>query len=207
MKNSNPRLTTKAASAVLASALTMAFIAALPQPGYAQDKFVQRVPDNIKVTGPDRVFEATHSTGTQNYVCLPSGAGFAWTLFTPQATLFRDNDRQVITHFFSPNPEESRTIRAAWQDSNDSSTVWAKLHDLSTDSRFVAAGAIPWLLLDEAGVQEGPTGGHALTETTFIQRINTAGGVAPSTGCSAAADVGKTAFVPYSADYIFFKKH
>jgi hypothetical protein len=47
--------------------------------------------------------------------------------------------------------------------------------------------------------------GDTLTKTTFIQRLNTSGGLAPSTGCSSAADVGRLAFVPYSADYFFYK--
>jgi hypothetical protein len=54
------------------------------------------------------------------------------------------------------------------------------------------------------GAEAGPTGGKSLTQTTFIQRLNTSGGSAPSTGCSVAADVGKQALVPYSADYYFF---
>jgi len=37
------------------------------------------------------------------------------------------------------------------------------------------------------------------------QRVNTTGGVAPSTGCESQADVGHRAFVPYTADYVFFK--
>ena len=47
-------------------------------------------------------------------------------------------------------------------------------------SGFVAPNAIPWLLLPMAGVQDGPTGGDTLTRTSFIQRVHTAGGVAPS---------------------------
>jgi len=34
--------------------------------------------------------------------------------------------------------------------------------------------------------------------------VNTSGGVAPSEGCLASANVGRTAFVPYTADYYFF---
>jgi uncharacterized protein DUF3455 len=34
--------------------------------------------------------------------------------------------------------------------------------------------------------------------------VNTSGGVAPTSGCSQASDVGKKAFVQYSADYFFF---
>jgi hypothetical protein len=59
-------------------------------------------------------------------------------------------------------------------------------------------------LLDKAGVQAGPTGDR-LTKTTHIQRVNTVGGVAPpASTCSALADVGKKAFVPYSADYFLY---
>jgi hypothetical protein len=54
------------------------------------------------------------------------------------------------------------------------------------------------------GHEDGPTGGDTLSKTTFIQRVNTAGGVAPSNGCTSFADVGHLAFVPYTADYVFF---
>ncbi len=51
----------------------------------------------------------------------------------------------------------------------------------------------------------GPTGGGKLARTTFIQRVNTAGGVAPA-GCAASTDVGKKALVPYTTDYIFYRE-
>jgi hypothetical protein len=45
-----------------------------------------------------------------------------------------------------------------------------------------------------------------LAPVTSIQRIDTVGGVAPATGCIAAADVGKQARVPYTASYVYFVK-
>jgi hypothetical protein len=36
--------------------------------------------------------------------------------------------------------------------------------------------------------------------------VNTEGGLAPE-GCDALPDVGKKAFIPYKADYIFYKKN
>ena len=68
----------------------------------------------------------------------------------------------------------------------------------------MAPGAIPWLWLHVVAAQEGPTGGRALNRTTHIHRLNTSGGVAPSTGCGASTDVGKKAIVPYTADYFFY---
>jgi hypothetical protein len=126
-------------------------------------------------------------------------------LFTPQATLFNDRDQQVTTHFFGPNPDENNTIRAVWQHSRDTSTVWGRAIAASTDSNFVEPGAIPWLLIQVVGSEDGPTGGDLLSETALIHRVNTSGGVAPSTGCAAASDVGKSAFMPYAADYVFYR--
>ena len=162
----------------------------------------------------NELFLGTHAVGTQNYVCQPSGAGVAYVLFTPQATLFGDDGLQIITHFNSPNPDEPNTdpkvvapqgtIRATWQ-FKDTSRVWAKIHQ-PNGAVTVKQDAIAWLLLDAVGHRPGPTGGDKLMKTTFVQRLNTTGGLAPSTGCSSLADVGNKAFVPYTADYFFYKK-
>jgi len=68
----------------------------------------------------------------------------------------------------------------------------------------VAADAIAWLTLSQAGVLVGVGGGTTLAVTSFVQRINTVGGLAPSTGCSSPTDIGHKAFVPYEADYVFY---
>jgi hypothetical protein len=171
------------------------------------------------VPAGNKLFLGTHAVGTQNYICRPSGTGVAYVLFTPEATLFGEDGGQVITHYFSPNPNPSDpntdpkvvadgAIRATWQH-RDTSTVWAKLHQSGPDGNgavTVDPKAIAWLLLDVVGAQNGPTGGDKLTKTTFIQRLNTTGGLAPSTGCSSLTDVGNQAFVPYTADYFFYRK-
>jgi hypothetical protein len=164
------------------------------------------VPANIEVPAGNKAVLVGHAVGTQNYVCLPSGPGIAWTLFTPQATLFTDRGRQLQTHFFSPNAFENGTVRAAWQDSRDASAVWGRATASSSDPNFVAPNAIPWLRIEVVGTQEGPRGGDELTETTFIQRLNTTGGVAPASGCSQSTDIGNRAYVPYTADYFFFEE-
>src|SRR4029079_5905129 len=113
-------------------------------------------------------------------------------------------EKPITFHYFSPNPEEHGTIRATWQHSRDTSIVWGGAATASTNSDFVAKDAIPWLRLPKGGTQEGPTGGDTLTKTSFIQRLNTSGGLAPFSGCSEAANVGAKAFVPYTADYFFY---
>jgi hypothetical protein len=185
--------------------LALTVTAALPQPAHAQRVEPPPVPALIQAPAGSRAFLLGHAFGTQNYICLPSGTGFAWTLFGPQATLFADNDRQIITHFLSPNPDENGLARATWQDSRHTSAIWAMATQTSSDSNFVAPGAIPWLLLAVVGKEPGTQGADTLTAATHIHRVNTTGGVAPATGCTQAANVGTRAFVPYTADYIFYR--
>jgi Protein of unknown function (DUF3455) len=194
---------------VWVAALAVAFMVSPPQPVYADEDLVPPPlpPDLQPVPSGNKVFLKGHAIGTQNYICLPSDSGFAWTFFGPQATLFNDDDKQLITHFLSPNPDESGMARATWQHSRDTSTVWAMMIASSSDPKFVEPGAIPWLLLQVVGAEPGPTGGDRLTKTTFIQRLNTSGGIipAPSPRCDEPADIGKTEFVGYEADYFFYK--
>jgi hypothetical protein len=197
-------------ASVIMSSAVVGTAAAAAHAQAAQEPFtitVPTVPDEINVPEGNKVFLVGHAVGAQNYVCLPSGGKeVGFTLFTPQATLFSDDARQATTHYFSPNPFENGTIRATWQDSRDTSTVWAQATHTSMDPDFVAPGAIAWVLLQRVGSQDGPDGGDTLTGTTFVQRLSTSGGVAPSTGCTTSIDVGHQAFVPYTADYFFYAK-
>jgi len=186
------------------------------EPAMAQSFFtnsikVPNVPAEIKVPEGNTAYLKGYAAGTQNYVCLPSGTGFAWRFLAPQATLFyvyplwgTQIFQQITTHFLSPNPVEAGTARPTWQSSLDSSAVWGRATGSSIDPAYVAQGAIPWLRVEIVGAQTGPMGGRLLVETTFIHRLNTFGGIAPTSGCGAST-VGNVAFVPYTTDYYFYK--
>ena len=131
---------------VLATAFAAAIAATFTlhrAPTHASRIAVPPLPATLEVPAGNHPFLLGKAVGTQNYVCLPSGvdaAGnptFAWKLFTPEATLFTGegiDTKQVVTHFFSPNPDEDNAdpltshhpVRAAWQSSKDTSTVWAR---------------------------------------------------------------------------------
>ena len=173
---------------------------------------VPPVPTEILVPAGNTVFLKGSAVGTQNYICQSSATGFFWKFVAPQATLFvnfrvgpYEITQQIATHFLSPNPVEGGTPRPTWQGSVDTSIVWGKAVASSTDPAYVASGAIPWLLVQVVGAQDGPMGGSLLSAATYVHRVNTSGGVAPSTGCSAAANVGALALVPYTTDYYFYK--
>ena len=191
--------------------LVVGFMSSQPQLAHAQNTISPPiVPDGLGVEEGNEVFLLGRGVGTQNYVCAPCDPtkancplGVAFTLFTPQATLFNDQGEQLITHFSSPNPVEGGTVRVTWQDSRDTSSVWAK----AVKAVMVKDDSIPWVLLNvkDTGTLAGPTGDR-MTKTTFIQRVNTVGGLAPAGECLSSADLGRQAFVPYRADYFFYKK-
>jgi hypothetical protein len=191
---------------VCTAAIAAAFAVSPSQATSANGNAVPPVPTNIQVPAGYKLSRVAQATGTQNYICLPSGSGVNFALFTPQATLF-EKRTQTMTHYFSPNPTEGGTIRATWLDSRDTSTVWGEVKpgNSSTDPAYVASGAIPWLLVTIVGSEDGNGKVGTLARTTFIQRLNTSGGMAPKTGCSSAADIGNKAFVPYTTDYYFYK--
>jgi hypothetical protein len=196
-----PRPFTRIATAILTVAAT---VFAMPLAGYAQGVTPPAVPPGLEVLDGSQVFLIGRGVGTQNYECQPTDVlgHVAWVLFTPEATLFDDAHNQLTTHFFSPNPAEGQVVRATWQDSQDTSTVWAKAIATAT----VDPNAIAWVLLQVVGRQAGPTGGTTLSGATFIQRVNTVGGLAPTTGCNNPVDVGHKAFQRYTADYVFYSK-
>jgi hypothetical protein len=186
-------------------------------------------PDQITPPAGNTAFLVGHAKGTQGYVCLPTAPGAetaSWTVngARPEATLFTTffgQDIEIITHFLSPdtnpNGNASNPVpfgSATWQ-GLDSSRVWAQVFNAAngkpasilagSDESCPNTGSIACLLLTSIGNDRGPTGGRLLADTTFVQRLNTKGGLAPSTGCSVATDVGKQALVPYTADYFFFR--
>src|SRR5205809_1414358 len=135
-----------------ATALAVAFTVSLPSQAHAGQVTVPPVPADLEVEPGFKAFLEGHAVGTQNYVCQLSGAGFAFVLFTPQATLFNDPDHQIITHFFSLNPDEGGTIRATWENSRDTSTIWAAV--VPDGSATVDPNSIVWLKLSLLGAEE-----------------------------------------------------
>jgi hypothetical protein len=91
----------------------------------------------------------------------------------------------MATHFAGPT----------WQ-ANDGSKVAGKLVAPAPSD----GTAIPWLLLSAASTTPG-----TFADTTFIQRVNTTGGLAPAAATCNASTSGTQREVPYTADYHFWR--
>lgn len=206
------------------AALALVMLVALTAPGaLAGNAGITPPSTPAAITPPSGNFPflVGHASGTQGYLCLPSGSGASWTVDAarPQATLFLtlfgNFSQQILTHFLSPdtNPNPATAPNPlpfgspTWQSSLDSSAVWGnKLASITagSDPTCPNTGSIPCLLLQAIGSVTGPTGFGLMTHTTYIQRLNTNGGSAPATGCAVSSDVGSQVLVPYTADYYFY---
>lgn len=144
-----------------------------------------RLPD---LTGCEQLAAPVGSTlvlqafaiGVQIY----SWNGASWSFVNPSATLYADAglQGQVATHFGGPT----------WQ-SNSGGKVVGTVADKCTPD----AASIPWVSLTAV-----PNGPGIFEKVAFIQRLNTVGGIAPSTPGSV---VGEEARVPYTANYLFYQ--
>jgi hypothetical protein len=103
----------------------------------------------------------------------------------PEADLFDTHGNRIGRHYGGPH----------WE-STDGSKIVGTLRERADAP---VADAIPWLLLAAKSV--GSEG--SFSKIRSIQRVNTAGGVAPRAGCSLAA-TRATARINYTADYYFF---
>jgi hypothetical protein len=113
------------------------------------------------------------------------GAQFVWSLKAPEAQLIDKRGNPFGKHFAGPS----------WE-ANDGSRVTGKA---MANSPSPDPGSVPWLLVTVVT----RSGEGVLAHVTSIQRINTKGGVAPTSGCDAAHG-GSEYRAPYSADYSFF---
>lgn len=146
-------------------------------------------PTAVAVPAGNKPVMKTVGIGELTYECRAkagTAGAFEWAFAGPDAVLYDMNKKAVGKYYGGPT----------WE-SNDGSKVTGKQLAVAPAP---SAGAIPLQL-----VQANPaTGSGAMTGVTYIQRLNTVGGVAPAESCG-AGNVGAKKLVKYQADYVFYK--
>jgi len=127
----------------------------------------QKVPPQLLPPATEQLLLQVHAKGDQVYVCQEGATQFAWALKAPDAQLFDKYGKPFGKHFAGP----------AWE-ASDGSRVTGKA---SASAPSPDAHSIPWLLIDVANHE----GNGMLSRVSKIQRLNTKGGKAPSSGCDA----------------------
>jgi len=133
------------------------------------------IPPEIQVPPGNRLTAKFAARGVQVYQCT---AG-AWAFLEPAAAL--SDWGPAAIHFRGPS----------WESIRDGSLVTGKVIASSP-----VPGSIPQLLLQATSNR----GTGVFGAVTYIQRLDTAGGAAPTTACTD----GQTQGVPYTAEYRFY---
>lgn len=145
-----------------------------------------QTPDAIKVPAGNKEAMKLKGAGMLTYECRAKDAAFEWAFAGPDAKLTDASGKTVGKYYGGPTWEHS-----------DGSKITGKQLAVSP----AAAGNIPLQLVEAAPA----TGEGAMKGVTYIQRVNTQGGVAPKDPCTKET-VGTKKTVPYSADYVFYRK-
>ena len=147
------------------------------------------LPGPVQVPAGNKVAMETVGVGEITYECRTKAnvAGeYEWVFVGPDAKLMDRSGRQVGKYYGPP---------ATWENM-DGSRVTATQVAVAP----AIAGSIPYQL-----VKANPaTGTGMMSGTTYIQRVATRGGVAPSMACG-ASNMGTKQVVQYQADYIFYR--
>ena len=168
--------------AALVAALTIA-------PGALAGPAAPAVPTDIAVPEGHKPYLVAHADGVQIYDCLSVSGGYAWRLAAPRATLTDDQGKTVASHYGGPT----------WEARDGSKVVGKRDGFVNVDPT-----AIDWLRLVADSTSAGADGDRLLG-TTYIQRIDTVGGLAPAAADCDADTMSERREIPYTADYVFFK--
>ncbi|MBT9608649.1 MAG: DUF3455 domain-containing protein [Aquabacterium sp.] len=146
------------------------------------------LPEAVRVPAGHTQSMFTVGSGELTYECREKkdmAGAFEWAFVGPVATLSDAKGTVVGKYYAGPT----------WE-SNDGSKVTGKQVAVSP----AAAGNIPLQL-----VKANPASGAGVMQgVSFIQRLNTVGGVAPALPCG-AEQKGSKKVVGYKADYAFYK--
>jgi hypothetical protein len=179
----------------LALSATLTALLASAASLHASDNRAPEVPASLVVPEGNKVHFHAYAQGVQIYRATASATsptGFAWTFSAPEAVLYDADGNIVSIHYAFAGP-----TRPAWESESGSRVVGARtVAPVTVDSN-----AIPWLVL--SAVPTNTVGPGIFAATTYIQRVNTMGGLAPSSPPTA---LGEEARVAYTAEYYFYRE-
>ena len=147
------------------------------------------LPDVVKVPAGHVVAMEAMATGDILYQCLAKkdmAGQFEWVFSGPDAGL-KDRSGKGVGKYYGPP--------ATWESMDGSKVTGAQVAVAPA-----GAGSIPLQL-----VKANPAMGMGVMQgVSYIQRVNTQGGVAPTALCGAAT-LDQKQTVKYTADYIFWR--
>lgn len=147
------------------------------------------MPAGVKVPAGHRVAMEAVGVGETAYECREKkdAAGqYEWVFLGPEAVL-NDRSGKKIGNYFGPP--------ATFENMDGSKVVGVQM---------AVSPSSPGNLPMQLAKANPATGSGAMVGMTYVQRVNTKGGVAPAKACDASSK-GDLEKVKFQADYIFYK--
>ena len=147
------------------------------------------VPANLRPPSDQVVSLEALASGFQIYECKSKSgqpSTYEWTFVGPDAVLVDRSGRLLGKHYAGPT----------WESVDGSSVIG----EVKARDPGPSPSSIPLLLLNA----KATTGAGVFSTTKSVQRLQTAGGAAPTEPCS-ATNVKQVAEVPYTATYYFYR--
>jgi Protein of unknown function (DUF3455) len=176
-------------------------------PGISHTK--PTVASNIDAPAGTTLVGGYYASGDQIYTCVPNpapadagsgdagdaGPGGTWAN-TADATLYGDNCAEAAHHSYTATPGSPQ-----WAAKDGSTVVATRVAaaPVVADGGDGGATAIPWVLLKATS----NTGEGVYANVTYVQRVNTTGGLGPSGACE-PGDANPVKRVAYTATYYFY---
>lgn len=126
-----------------------------------------------------------HAQGNQIFLCTAEQGMYKWQWQAPDALLYDQNNHVVGKHGAGPS----------WHHRDGSWVIGKVVQKIESPKKDAAS----WLLLKATK----HSGQGVLAKASYIQRINTQGGLTPVDACN-SNHLGLEKSVPYSADYMFY---
>lgn len=166
------------------AALACAVVVVLSNMSLAQRRPAVELPEQcsqIQVPDGNTLAHRVYASGVQVY----TWDGTSWGFVGPVATLYASPNYhgKVGSHYGGPT----------WKSNSGGLVIGRKEYECSPDPNSIA-----WLRLRAYEVD----GVGMFSDTTFVQRVNTSGGKAPT---YAGSYDGEPASVPYTTEYLFYR--
>lgn len=148
------------------------------------------IPQTLQVPAGQKLLLHAYGKGVQIYTCASNSkapSNFVWKLKGPEATLFDKCGNVIGSHYSGPT----------WENDRDASEV---VGEMLQSKPSPVANAIPWLLIRTKSTQ----GTGLFHDVTYIQRVNTKGGLPPLIVHN-EAHLGEEVRVRYTAEYFFYR--
>jgi hypothetical protein len=168
------------------SALFLGTLAVLAACAGSQPLAAPDVPPGLRPPAGQVLYLEALATGVQIYECSRKGDSYEWAFRAPEAALADRSGRSLGKHYAGPT----------WESADGSAVVG----EVAARDPGPAPSAIPWLLL----AAKSNSGSGTFSTARSIQRVATAGGIAPTAPCT-GANLKEVARVPYTATYYFYR--